>query len=75
MRRGASEVPGAESYGGDSLLTAVRLVGPVGAVGLVVAHEVGLQAVATVTHKVCDRGAAVRPHHIWKTHRTHADKT
>lgn len=36
------------------LLTAVYLIRFISTIGLAVAHQVGLDAVAAATHKVCD---------------------
>lgn len=49
-------------------LTTVQLVRSIGTVGLVVAHQVGLDALATVTNKVRVRGTTSWIREVWKKH-------
>lgn len=57
----------------SSPLTTVYLVWLISTVCLVVAHQVGLDAVAAATHKVCGCGTPERLRSIWNTH-THTHR-
>lgn len=49
-------------------LTTVQLVRSIDTVGLAVAHQVGLDALTTVTNEVCVRGTTSRIREVWEKH-------